>query len=149
MRVRNNIFIENTIINTIKLANVGKLMKKRISTYIYKDDIKLDQIYKIESSKVIHFNVSGISKYIGDQLPFYNDSTYSKMRMTICMIVLQTLLKEYIVKDQSENEYYICAAKWLVNHQKIMRKIVGNVDISNLATVILQPSNLYNDIYNR
>ena len=149
MRIGNDVMIENTIINTIKLANICKLSISKIPTYIYKEDDGLGCIYKIEPPNNIHFNMFEISKYLGGKLPIYFDNKKEKLRCAVCILIIKCLLKVYIDGEYTDDEYFKCAAKWLISHKKQMRKIVGQVDISNLADIILQPCKLYEDNFNR
>ena len=136
--MQNYILIENTVEKTVKMANMGKLTKSKISAYLYREDSKINRIYKIEPPKDIYFNVFGIQKCIGSGISIYFDSEYHKMRGYICILTLKSLVKEYIgITDETESLKF--AAKWLIDHKAVARKTIGKIDMSPLGDIILQP----------
>ena len=142
---KTNNMVENTILNTIKLVNTDKLTSKKISAYTYRDDVYLDRIYKIEPPKQIYFNVFGIENSINSSLPIYFDNKLSKKRSFVCVLVITYLVYELISdkKDDAMQESFKFAAKWLLQHKRNAHKIVGQIDISNLADIVLCPCEMY------
>ena len=150
--MRKNDMIENTVLNTVKFANVTKLLFSKTLAYVYKDNNDLERIYKMVHPKMIYFNLFGIEKYASSQIPSYFDSKYEKRRLNICMVILKSIVYEYIADKTAHDvneECFKFAAKWIVNHKKEMHKFVGQVDISGLADLILQPCKMYEDFNNR
>ena len=137
--------IENTVLNTIRLVNIDKLMPNKISAYTYRDDEFLERIYKIEPPKQIYFNLFGIEKSLNEGLPLYFDNNYSKRRSSVCIIVITYLVYELLSDKEATamEESFKFAAKWLLSHKRNAHKIVGQIDLSSLADIVLRPCKMY------
>ena len=142
--IKNYNFIEFTVQNTIKMINAGKLAKSNISAYVSREDDDLSRIYEIRPPKQIHFNTFGIQKYLGARLPRYFDNKYQKMKSDVVILILSSVVYEYIGNmDEEESELF--ALKWLVNHNKLAKKMLGRIDITEYATNILSPCKAYDE----
>lgn len=142
--IKNYNFIEFTVQNTIKMINAGKLAKFNISAYVSREDDDLSRIYEIRPPKQIHFNTFGIQKYLGTRLPRYFDNKYQKMKSDVVILILSSIVYEYIGNmDEEESELF--ALKWLVNHNKLAKKMLGRIDITEYATRILSPCKAYEE----
>ena len=142
--IKNYNFIEFTVQNTIKMINAGKLAKSNISAYVSREDDDLSRIYEIRPPKQIHFNTFGIQKYLGTRLPRYFDNKYQKMKSDVVLLILSSIVYEYI-GNMDEEESKLFALKWLVNHNKLAKKMLGRIDITEYATSILSPCKAYDE----
>lgn len=143
--------IYNTLYNSIKFFNNTDLLpSKTIHLDPSTGVVKLKSFYKMTGPKIICFDVFRIQNMLDEAGETIYNGKYAKYRTLIAKFVLSTLLEKYVIdktkyKDKKEIREicYIESTRILANNFKKAKSIIGLLDITNDADVILNEKKLY------
>ena len=143
--------IYNTLYNSIKFFNNTDILpSKTIHMDPNTSEAKLNGFYKFTGPKIICFDMFRIQNMLDEASETIYTYKQTKLRTIIVKLVISILLEELVIDKDKYNSYeeikevcYIESTRIIANNFKKARTIIGSLDITNDADVILSDKKFF------
>lgn len=143
--------IYNTLYNSIKFFNnINILPSKTIHLDTNTGNVKLNSFYEFTDPKTICFDIFRIQNMLDEASETIYTYKQLKLRTIIVKLVISILLEELVIDKNKYNSYeeikkvcYIESTRIIANNFKKTRNIIGALDITNDADIILNNKKFY------